>query len=90
METWICRDGFLELYDGASDIDKTILEFHINNNDLKSIREWESEQVLKQSEYGEMSTTQLRKVAYKYSIKNYSRLTKIELIREITKGTNNE
>lgn len=90
METWISRDGFLELYNNATDIDKTILEFHINNNDLKSLREWESEQIIKQSEYGEMSLTQLRKVGYKYSIKNYSRLTKIELIREITKGTNNE
>ncbi len=70
---------FEELFNTASEESKTnIIEF-IKENNKQGIQLWIK------SETGEKNLTELRLLGKRYSIKNYGRISKRELIKELSK-----
>lgn len=68
-----------ELYNKSSDTEKNELLFHCLNANISGIKKW----INKSKELGDLRYKDLRNLAQDMHIKNYSRLTKEELIKEI-------
>lgn len=75
----ISTPQFMELFQTASEEQQKYILHQIEENNKISIQIWI------RNETGEKNLTELRMLGKKYMIKNYGRITKRELIRELSK-----
>lgn len=69
---------FQSLFKDAEEHEQVYVLQLIKNNQLKAIKQWVQRQT------GEHNLSELRTLAKKYSISNYGRLSKVELIRALS------
>lgn len=82
IECIITKDSFSTLWDRLNDKEREELEQSIKNLEYDEVKYWvESHRHI--LDLGEMGVRQLRDLAIRYHIKNYSRLQKYELIQRL-------
>jgi hypothetical protein len=81
VESMIGSYTFEHLWEASDGEEKNAVAWFVEAGKRKALLRWIRKHP--SIEYGEMSLTRLKEVAQKLSIKNYSRLSKLELIRII-------
>jgi hypothetical protein len=81
IESLICKSDFLQIWESASVSEKKVVIEHINAGRREQVVIWQQRH--RQKDLGEMSSASLKSIGRQLGIKNYSRLTKRELIQGI-------
>ena len=83
IEATIRQPQFERLWADSNETQQLVLRAYIKNADKDAVIRWSREHPSLQ--LGEKSLADLKKIAYRLGIKNYSRKGKIELIQDISK-----